>query len=389
VGKGIPALVTPSVLRWAREQVRLPAAVAAKRAAVSEARLLSWEQDEAKPSLRQARLLAAAYRLPLAAFYLDEVPDVKIHLPKDYRRLAGELMEEVSSSIVLDVRGAWERREIALELMALQGLKAQAFTLTTSLDSDPEVAGRLIRGRLAVPVGEQARWRDPRTALNGWRKRVEDLGVLVLQTSDVPVAELRAYSLHSEVLPVVVLNRKDPPAARLFSLFHELAHLTLHTEGLCDLTTEVHRRPEEQRLEVFCNAVAAACLMPKEALLDHPIVRGHGSGPVWADADIEELARHFSVSREALLRRLLTFGLTTTTFYEKKRGEYRKEYENRPKSRAIVTPPVNALSLLGRPLVGLVIASLDAGRITTADAADYLGVRLKHIPTLASALSRQ
>ncbi len=387
MAKSIPALVTPAVLTWARDEARMEPAVAAKKAAVSHDRLLSWESGEARPTLRQARLLAAAYRQPLAALYLDETPKTKLHLPKDYRRVAGALMEAASSVIHLDVRSAWERREIALELIAAQGEKFIAFNTTLSLEEDLEIAGHQLRRRLAISLDDQFRWHDARRAYNLWRAQVEGLGVLVLQTSDVPLDELRAYSLYADPLPVIVLNRKDPPAARTFSLFHELVHLALHSEGLCDLTTDVNRSPEEQRLEVFCNAVTASCLIPKDALLGHPIVKHHEPAPVWTDPEIENLARSFCVSREALLRRLLTLGLTNSKFYELKRKEYKEQYEKRPKPSGIVTPPVDALSLLGRPFVGLVLAGLDSGNITTSDAADYLGIRLKHLPALASYLS--
>lgn len=389
MAKRIPALVTPAVLKWAREQIRMHPAAAAKKAAVTADKLLTWEEGTERPTLRQARLLANAYRQPLAAFYLDDPPKLRLHLPKDYRRLAGTLTEGVSFAIHLDVRGAWEKREIALELSAAQGREAQIFRMKVSLDEDPEIAGRQVRQALSVSLDEQSSWGDPRIAFNAWRSRVEHVGVLVLQTSDVSLEELRAYSLYAQPLPVIVLNRKDVPAARSFSLIHELVHLTLHSEGLCDLTTEVDRTPEEQRLEVFCNAVAAACLIPRDALLSHPTVKQHQPRPVWTDYEIEKLARFFSTSREALLRRLLTFGLTDSTFYELKRKEYREEYKNRPKATGVVTPPVDALSLLGRPFVRLVLANLDAGHITASDAADYLGLRLKHMPALASSLERE
>jgi hypothetical protein len=88
-----------------------------------------------------------------------------------------------------------------------------------------------------------------------------------------------------------------------------------------------------------------------------------------------------------VLRRLLTFGLTNRAFYERKRAEQEEEYRNQPPERGgFVSPPVNALSSLGRPYVKLILDNLSAGEITTSDAADYLGLKLKHFPTLAGAL---
>ncbi len=383
------ALVTPAVLRWAREQIQMPTPVAAKKATVTADKLTAWEEGSAQPTLRQARALAHAYRLPLAAFYLDVPPQSTPHIPKDYRRFAGSQDDGFMSILAVDIKDAWEKREIALELSMLQGSAIPSFVVVANIDSDPEEVGASLRSALRVTLSEQAVWRDPRRAFNTWRGKVADLGALVLQTSDVPLKDLRAYSLFAHTLPVVVLNRKDVPAARTFSLMHELVHLALKSEGICDLTTEVSRAPEEQKLEVFCNATAAAILIPRDALLSHPLVKRHSAAPEWDDEDIVALARHFSTSREALLRRLLTFGRTTDRFYRTKRDQYSREYRNRPPAKAIVLPPADALSLLGRPYVKLVLDNLDSGQITSTDASDYLGVKLKHLTALSAALEAE
>ena len=49
-------------------------------------------------------------------------------------------------------------------------------------------------------------------------------------------------------------------------MLHEFAHLMVRVSGVSDLETDERRPPEDQRIEVFCNHVAAAALMPKESL---------------------------------------------------------------------------------------------------------------------------
>lgn len=380
------AYVNPPILAWARSIARMKEAQAAKKASVSPERLVAWEQGEQLPTLRQARLLASAYRVPFATFFLPEPPSGVTRIPRDLRRHAGETIQDLSSDLQLDVRDSWDRREIALELLASSGATPTLFSFTANLDEDPEVVGPRLREVLGLPVEEQLSWRDTRVAFNRWRQLAESAGVLVFQTSAVALVELRAYSLAAETLPVVVVNRKDPYPARIFSLLHELAHLGLHTEGICDLRTDDSRPPEEQRLEVFCNAVAAAALVPRASLLGHPIVVGNAAKE-WDESSIAHLARLYSCSREALLRRLLTFGRTTEAFYRLKREQYREEYASRPKSKGFVTPSADAVSLLGRPLVRLVLDELSSQRITSSDAADYLGVRLKHLPAISAAVA--
>jgi transcriptional regulator with XRE-family HTH domain len=118
VPKSISALVTPSALRWARELAGMDVAAVASKASTSEERTTAWETGDAKPTLRQTRLLAAASRLPLAAFYLPEPPPAAVRLPKDDGRLAGTLMNGFSVALRLNAKDAREKREIALDLIS-------------------------------------------------------------------------------------------------------------------------------------------------------------------------------------------------------------------------------------------------------------------------------
>lgn len=382
----IRAIITPEILVWARSQIRLRPDVAAKKAGVSEERLAEWERGESQPTIRQARLLASALKQPFASFFLPAPPETPLRVPHDYRRLAGVVDEGPTSGILLSVQDAWRRREIALELLNEAGAQPATFELGLQLTDDPELAGTQIRELLAVSLGEQAVWQSTRLALNGWRRAADAAGILIFQAADIELREFRGFSLAARPLPVVVVNRKDAYAGRAFTLLHEVCHILLNNDGLCDLTTENERSREERAIEVFCNASAAACLMPANHVVGHRIISREPSRLAWPDEQIEQLARHFSVSKEALIRRLLTLGRTTQEFYEQKRRQYEEEAHRQPERKGFLSPPQDALSKLGRSFVGLVLESYGANRLTSSDASDYLGVRLKHFPTLVDAL---
>src|SRR5712691_10454009 len=74
MAKGVEATPTATVLEWARKNAGISVDVAAKRAGVKPERLEAWERGEANPTISQLRALAAAYRRPLALFYLSEPP---------------------------------------------------------------------------------------------------------------------------------------------------------------------------------------------------------------------------------------------------------------------------------------------------------------------------
>ena len=112
------------------------------------------------------------------------------------------------------------------------------------------------------------------------------------------------------------VNREDTPNRRAFSLLHEFAHLMLGQSGASDLNVDAARPPETQHVEVFCNADAAAALVPRERLLSQEIVQHYGARSVqWNDDDLLELANLFAVRRIALLRRLREGIMRRCVFY--------------------------------------------------------------------------
>ncbi len=388
----VKALINPDLITWARNTAGFTTAEAAARLKITEEQLVAWEAGGDAPSITQLRKLAGLFKRPLAVFYLSEVPTT-FQVMRDLRRLPGSGLRRFPPNLQLEIRAANERRELALELAGDLGEAPPPFSLTANDRDNPEEVGARIRLALGVTDQLQANWKDAdgRTGFNAWRSRIENAGALVFQATRFATEEASGFAIAADVLPVIVINRKDPPTRRTFSLLHELAHLMVRISGVSDLETDAARPPEDQRIEIFCNHVAAAALMPKEALLAEPLVVDRGPRSAnWTDDELRELARRFSISREALLRRLLTFDRTTNEFYRQKRGQYNAEYRaarERQKLKASDegiprNMPQETISNFGRPLVRMLLGNYYQDRITLSDVLGYLGLKVKHIAKL-------
>jgi len=268
------------------------------------------------------------------------------------------------------------------------------FELSAKITDDPEAVGAKIRTTLGVSDELQAKWKDAdgRAAFTAWRTRIEDAGVLVFQTTTFTSEEASGFAISSGTLPVIAVNRKDPVTRRTFSLLHEFAHLMLRVSGVSELETDVTRPPEDQRIEVFCNHAAAAALIPRASLLAQPAVIEHGVRSVaWKDGELADLARLYGVSREALLRRLLTFGRTTPEFYSLKRAQYNAEYalikkrEKEVKKDMKRNMPQETISTIGRPLVRMLLGNYYQDRLSLSALSGFLNLKVKHIPKLEQA----
>ena len=371
--------IEPSLLGWARQSARLQLADAARKAQVRPGNLSDWEEGRGKPSLPQLRKLARAYKRPLAVFYLP-TPPADFQAMHDFRRLHDAEPGVVSPELSFQMRIAHARRQLALDLYEAVEGPVPELGLVGSLNEDAEALGARIREFLGVSVATQRQWAAGYESFNGWREALEAKGVLVFQARDVDVQEARGFSISETPLPVVVVNIKDALTGRIFTMMHELSHVALRAGGLCDLSNLNGRPPEDQRTEVFCNAAAAAALLPAEDLLLEEMVRSNPR-PAWSDQQLNTLSNGYGVSREAMLRRLLTLGKTTEGFYE----EYRERYAQAPNAQqggGFAPPDRLAVSTSGLLFTRLVLGNYHQNTITASDVAEYLSVRLKHLPKI-------
>ena len=391
------ANINPAVLVWARDQAKLTIEEAAKKVNVKPERFAAWEDpnDGAKPTFRQLRLLAKALHRPPSLFYLAE-PPVGFQPMKDLRRLPGDGLFAFSPGLAYEMELAQQRRELSLQLSIAASEDIPEFSLRAMLKEDPEHVGRRLREALKITFTAQSNWRRQGVleSFKNWRRAMESLDVLVFQMSRVDWSEASGFALAVPQRPIIAVNRKDTPNRRTFSLLHEFAHLMLGQSGASDLNVDAARPPETQRVEVFCNAVAAAALVPRERLLSQEIVRHYSARSVqWHDDDLLELANLFAVSRIALLRRLLTFGRTTQAFYERKAKQWNEEWLTEQKRRKrrqkdsdkpyATNPPLEVFYNLGRPFVRQVLDSMNTNLITMHEASGHFGnLRVRHFPKL-------
>ena len=388
MARTVKALINPDLLVWARNTAHVDAAHAAKVAKVPAATLAKWEAGDDFPSVTKLRLLAKLYKRPLSVFYLPEKP-LDFAPLKDFRRLPGEVAGILSPQLAMQISAAEERRELALELYAELGEDVPPFELRATLTENPDVVAERIRTWLGVPLTQQQTWRDIRIGYNAWRQRIEDLGVLVFQLTGVGVKEARGFAIAKRPLPAIAVNGRDAYSARSFSLVHELAHVLLGESSISDFNEAnagESRLPHAEKVEIFCNAVAAATLLPREALLGHDLVRNHAGG-TWIDEDLQELSKAFAVSEEAVLRRLLTLGKASSAFYKAKRKVYEalaaELAANKSKGRA--TPSQKALGRLGTGYARVILQAYYRQRLTLADVSAYLNVKLPWVSKIETA----
>lgn len=380
----VMANINAHVLVWARQTAGYDINEAAHKIGVKPEKLQAWEAGEDKPNMRQLRDIARVYKRPSALFFRSTTPIEPPKIP-DFRLLPDADLR-YTPRLLYEIRRAFERRTIALDLTAQMGDKPINFPLQASISESPVDLAYLIREVLGITLEIQYSWKDHYTALRSWISAVESLGVLVFHIKNVELKHIRGFSISERPFPVVGINSKDSPRGRIFTLLHELSHIALQNGGLCDL--HELESDNDESIETYCNRVAGEVLVPKTALLREDTVINNTGKTVWEDWQLKQLANRYMVSQEVVLRRLLTFSKTTRQFYNQKHEEYEEIYQ-RERAESGGRVPYYRLILRdnGPAFTSLVLSAYQNEAISSRDLSNFLGgIKLDHVEKIEHAL---
>ncbi len=358
----------PGVLHWARETAGITVADVAARLGITPETVAKWESGEKEVLISRLEELARFYRRPLAALFLPAPPDTP-PLPHDFRTLPAEEKAPLSRDTLLAIREARRIQHVAHELAAELGQPPARIGPAVGSHAAPEHLAEQVRQRVGIAVSEQRSWRRPEVALKHWREALENLGILVLQFR-MPLDDARGFSLCEDTPPVIVLNSGDAPRARIFTLFHEYAHLLRGSSALCIPAAGAGTLSDGEHEEPFCNAFAGAFLVPAEAFTK-TLAGRHPDSEV-----VAELATEFSVSRHVVLLRLRGLGLLSGPALERRLAELAEAPARKGKFRRSAAQ--RCVGTRGRSFVRLVLKARGSDLITYRDVADYLSLRVRH-----------
>lgn len=379
--KSFSVSVEPTVLVWARESIGMSIEQVVKKIkGVTVIAIEEWEKKDSavKPNFAHIERLSTIYKRPLSAFLLS-APPKEAPFPNDFRAIPTEEKQPLKPKTYLAIRKAKRFQYSAIELIKELNGENKRLSLKANLSDDPEILAEKMRIQFGIKEFPSLTYFTKETALNEWIRTLENNGILVFQISITMNKEIRGFSLADEEVPVIVLRRSDETSAKIFTLFHELAHLLLREGGICDL--------EESNIshEKFCNHFAGAFLVPKDKLLSHPVIKANEKTREWSDNFLKNIAWDFKVSKEVILRRLWMLGLTTKGYYLQKHKEWKSEYKE-PFGRGKKNEIKICLQERGKKYTSMVFDAYERKKIDGVRLADYMGVTSDKISKIKEAM---
>lgn len=378
--------VNPEVLRWARERSGLSVAEVAKKMKKSAESVENWEVGSSAPTYVQLEDLAyQVYKRPVAIFFFPEPPE-EVDKIAEFRTLPESEREGLSDDTRYAVRLAGAMQTALRELN--DGMNPSARKIFRDVratpDDSPGNLAAAVRSYVGVSVENQTGWASAKKAFEHWRATVEDVGIYVFKRSFKQKA-VSGFSLIDDEFPVIYLNNGTSFTRQTFTLWHEAAHLLLHTNGVTkddDSFIEL-LMGESRSIEVLANRFAGEFLVPLD---DFDEVIG---SPPYSDEYFASLAGRYHVSREVVLRKHLDRGLVSQVFYEERAEDWNDQYRGKASGSTGGTYYNNQGVYLSRKFLELAFGRYYQGRIDLEQLSDYLNVKAGNIPGLEQAFARK
>ena len=376
--------VNGQILRWARESYNMSISETAMAIGIDEQRYINWENGEEFPTYAKLKKISDVLHKPSALFFFPEPPQIQ-SIKGDLRTLSSEVFGRLSKQVIRQFEKA---RAYQMDLRELYGEKQSILAMRHTFPADRAKLCEYFRKVLTFPISAQKDRRSDKIVFEIFREKFYEVGIYVFKDTfkDNSVSGL---CLNDTQYPIIIINNAMSFARQNFTLFHELYHLIADTSGAEIIRDDYYVFLDEQqsRVEKACDSFANEFLVP---MADFQIELSKGAVD---EIRIAELAKLYSVSKEAIMYKLYTMKLITPEQYNTlKETFYGDAIRDGAKIRGIEKAGGNyyytKLSYLGSRYTGDVFRQYFSGKIDKFRASEMLHSKVDHLPKLETAYFR-
>lgn len=359
-------------------------------------KMRGWETGEIKMSLPQAKNFAKACNVPYTHLYMmpelfqKMVPD--IHGLVDFRR---EEDRRLTPNMIRFLREVMMRQHWLREIKPVEN---------KSVENKPSLKENDYTPRSATKISEWYRevlFHDSSTLTNhlmDWINKIEIvMSVNVMQSRQSHFvykveSELSGAAFCDTHVPVIALNSSDKQERRLFTLIHELAHITHAGGGISKADYRLFDGQRDNR-EEWCNQVAAETLMPESIYTPHWHEVKSTKDPL---LKYKKIGKLFGVSISATIVRASKLELIKypeakglLQMINKQRNNSVKKDKDKQKIFGGMPQNLIARDRAGPAMTKLALQSYDEGQLSARDLNNIFGVKLSHLPKIAERVGYQ
>lgn len=364
------AYINSKMLKWAREQTPIELGdIPIRIRGMESEEVEKWENGTEIPSINEAKKLCTLYDIPFSALFLTELPNKDNSKCIDRRTYRDNLDTKISYELWKEINRLKSCRECAIELLDIDEYinVLEEFDFNDSLENISKKVREIFK--IEIPFKNKSAYDN--NAFNYFRNKIESKGIMVLQIEGISIKEIRGMSLNFDILPIISVNKSDSDRAKVFTLFHELAHLIRRTSNLCLI--DFNEREDEE--EKICNNIAANILIPANIL--NNIIQNVNLDD---DKDIGKISDRFAVSKFVIIKRLYDLKKIDFILYKSKYEQYLnsfnevKEIIRKKGQKIIVTQDKKLISSSGRLYPKIILSAYYDGKISLGEVCNTLNI---------------
>lgn len=231
--------------------------------------LAKWLDSQTQPTFNQLNKLSKVLKVPFGYLLLNEIQEEKVSLA-EYRTILNEEIPKPSSELI-DTTHDMENMQSWLKdyLQRTEAAKLDFVGLyKKNTTIDVIESAKSIRAILGIEE-DWFSFCNKANSYNYLRNKFEQIGITVMMNGiaksntkrTLNIDEFRAFVLVDDLAPLIFINTTDSDTGKIFSLFHEMAHIMFGDSGIFN---ENHEKNPVYRneLEIKCNNIASELCLP-------------------------------------------------------------------------------------------------------------------------------
>lgn len=254
--------ISPEILKWVLSQIQ-PNLISYQVIEYLE----NWYNGEKVPTFNQIEKVSKATGIPLGYFFL-ETPPVEDTSLIEFRTIDSTALCKLSRNLLDTMHDMEQIQDWVREYLISEGAPIISFVGELKFQPDKIKFAQRIREILNLKPDWFTNFKTVDESFNYIRNAMSAAGAIVMISGIVgnnthrilDINEFRAFTVVDEYAPLIFINSNDSINGKLFSLFHEFAHICIGENSL--FNDRDSTATQVKKIETLCNAVASEILVP-------------------------------------------------------------------------------------------------------------------------------
>lgn len=259
--------IQPGVMQWVLHRVNVD-----RLSTNTRENLVLWNRGAKKPTFNQIERLSREANIPLGYFFLKTPPIEDVPLLK-FRTINSSDLENASRNLIDTINQMESVQDWMRDYLTAADNSNLSFVGSLKNNNDALNIAQAIRRDLELPYNWYSEVRTAYDAFKLIRILANTAGVLVMLNGIVgsntrrklDINEFRAFTLIDKYAPLIFINSNDSDGGKLFSIFHEMAHIWIGVNSL--FNDRYGTAKNVKKVETLCNAVAGELLIPADMFI--------------------------------------------------------------------------------------------------------------------------